>query len=433
MVKKGSNVIRAVFPTGIPLKLKMPKKPKVNPHVSLKSTVYSRFPSEYINGPKQPTREERKRLPQWGLSQFAFDELQRKTPIRTGRSVWMSQDRWNSLSSSEREELRRATKIFSLKRRNLLLRLDLNLPCANEKSDEDLHSRNSQDIQFSASENNPSPPKPPWVDRQTVPHIQPTESSTVTSDKVLRPTAPDLYKKPPGRNSPVPRRINSNSEVVDLAQPLTISSFSPDRDSSADSSDSIRIHNSVSLSLNEGSDSSTVVGAIPTEFSCPRENLPTDSFYVDERSEEVFSSTHSIEQLCFKEMSSQASEECIAGDVSALEPYGIELSVPNGESRPPIKAAEIHQFKRDSAVKEWVLNNAHGVCECCSEPAPFKSADGQPYLEVHHLRRLADGGSDSVSNAVALCPNCHREIHYGQDSYQLMRQLYRCLKRLISE
>jgi 5-methylcytosine-specific restriction enzyme A len=40
--------------------------------------------------------------------------------------------------------------------------------------------------------------------------------------------------------------------------------------------------------------------------------------------------------------------------------------------------------------------------------------DGTPFLEVHHLRTLADGGSDRVSNAVALCPNCHRQMHYGK-------------------
>ena len=27
--------------------------------------------------------------------------------------------------------------------------------------------------------------------------------------------------------------------------------------------------------------------------------------------------------------------------------------------------------------------------------------DGKGYLEVHHLKRLADGGSDTIENAVA--------------------------------
>ncbi|WP_444959398.1 HNH endonuclease [Microbulbifer sp. ZKSA002] len=42
------------------------------------------------------------------------------------------------------------------------------------------------------------------------------------------------------------------------------------------------------------------------------------------------------------------------------------------------------------------------------------TAEGEPFLEVHHLRRLADNGSVTITNAVALCPNCHREFHYGK-------------------
>ena len=41
--------------------------------------------------------------------------------------------------------------------------------------------------------------------------------------------------------------------------------------------------------------------------------------------------------------------------------------------------------------------------------APFIKENGAPFLEIHHLKRLADGGSDTISNTVAICPNCHRE------------------------
>ncbi|WP_413817679.1 HNH endonuclease [Pseudomonas viridiflava] len=34
-------------------------------------------------------------------------------------------------------------------------------------------------------------------------------------------------------------------------------------------------------------------------------------------------------------------------------------------------------------------------------------------MEVHHKIRLADGGLDTLENAVALCPNCHRATHYA--------------------
>lgn len=71
-------------------------------------------------------------------------------------------------------------------------------------------------------------------------------------------------------------------------------------------------------------------------------------------------------------------------------------------------------FVRNSDVIAEVLMRASGVCELCASPAPFiRKSDGSPYLEVHHRVRLADGGEDTVGNAVALCPNCHRREHYS--------------------
>jgi 5-methylcytosine-specific restriction endonuclease McrA len=71
-------------------------------------------------------------------------------------------------------------------------------------------------------------------------------------------------------------------------------------------------------------------------------------------------------------------------------------------------------FLRNPDVVAEVLSRAAGVCEACKKPAPFKRADsGVPYLEVHHKKRLADGGNDTVENAIAACPDCHREAHYG--------------------
>ncbi len=60
---------------------------------------------------------------------------------------------------------------------------------------------------------------------------------------------------------------------------------------------------------------------------------------------------------------------------------------------------------------QLVRGRAGGHCEYCGNPAPFKTAEGEPYLEVHHLRSLARGGKDDFENLVALCPNCHRRMH----------------------
>lgn len=71
-------------------------------------------------------------------------------------------------------------------------------------------------------------------------------------------------------------------------------------------------------------------------------------------------------------------------------------------------------FQRNPDVIAEVLIRANGICEKCNNKAPFyRASDGTPYLEVHHLIRLADGGEDTVENAIAVCPNCHKELHFG--------------------
>lgn len=51
------------------------------------------------------------------------------------------------------------------------------------------------------------------------------------------------------------------------------------------------------------------------------------------------------------------------------------------------------------------------MCQLCGLPAPFTTHEGEPFLEIHHIVPLADGGTDTPGNVVALCPNCHRRIH----------------------
>lgn len=106
---------------------------------------------------------------------------------------------------------------------------------------------------------------------------------------------------------------------------------------------------------------------------------------------------------------------------------------PIGNLTPKSSTTEITQFQRDASVKAWVLREASGKCDCCKSLAPFNGTDDMPFLEVHHVRQLADGGSDTVSNAVALCPNCHRELHYGIKASSLVASLYESISRLIRE
>ena len=108
-------------------------------------------------------------------------------------------------------------------------------------------------------------------------------------------------------------------------------------------------------------------------------------------------------------------------------------NAPTGIKEPAQSYVSVTQYTRDPQVKAWILDNANGVCESCRISAPFLNPNGQPFLEIHHLRRLADGGSDTISNTVALCPNCHRELHYGINSNSVKKVLYDKIKRLDQE
>lgn len=81
----------------------------------------------------------------------------------------------------------------------------------------------------------------------------------------------------------------------------------------------------------------------------------------------------------------------------------------------PVKVhAMTEVYLRNADVVAEVLDRAAGQCERCTKAAPFmRRKDGTPYLEVHHRKQLAHGGEDTIENAIALCANCHRELHYG--------------------
>ncbi|MCS0405631.1 HNH endonuclease [Vibrio parahaemolyticus] len=83
-------------------------------------------------------------------------------------------------------------------------------------------------------------------------------------------------------------------------------------------------------------------------------------------------------------------------------------------TKPKVVYRLVQDYRRDPDVVAEALYRAEGFCEKCKEKAPFiKHSNGEPYLEVHHIIPLSQGGLDSLENVISLCPNCHREIHFG--------------------
>ena len=86
-----------------------------------------------------------------------------------------------------------------------------------------------------------------------------------------------------------------------------------------------------------------------------------------------------------------------------------EYILKSASKTPEQKTVTVQVYIRNPHVVASVLLRADGTCENCHSKAPFfRKKDDSPYLEVHHKIQLADGGNDSVENAIALCPNCHR-------------------------
>lgn len=116
--------------------------------------------------------------------------------------------------------------------------------------------------------------------------------------------------------------------------------------------------------------------------------------------------------------------------VRALRKRGTAI-VPMGQATPERVGTRIVEFKRDPAVKAWVLEFADGKCELCRKPAPFWDDDANPFLELHHVEPLAAGGPDTIANAAAVCPNCHRACHHSHRRVKLTATLYRQCPRLL--
>ncbi|MCW1402857.1 HNH endonuclease [Novosphingobium sp. MW5] len=100
-----------------------------------------------------------------------------------------------------------------------------------------------------------------------------------------------------------------------------------------------------------------------------------------------------------------------------------------GNTKPKRGSYSANFIVRDDRVRKSVLKRAQGRCEHCGELG-FKRPDGSHFVEAHHIISLAEQGPDTLDNVIALCPNHHREAHFGESWEQLESELKAKLAKL---
>lgn len=88
-------------------------------------------------------------------------------------------------------------------------------------------------------------------------------------------------------------------------------------------------------------------------------------------------------------------------------------------------------YPRSIAKAQKALARANYICEYNHCHKSFEKAiDGNTYVEPHHLIPICEHmhfekSLDHRANIVALCSNCHNEIHYGKYRNRIIEELYK--------
>lgn len=107
------------------------------------------------------------------------------------------------------------------------------------------------------------------------------------------------------------------------------------------------------------------------------------------------------------------------------------LVPPEPESKVDRRPVAGMTYVRNPVYRVRALQRAQGNCELCGQPG-FTMPDGRTFLETHHVIPLSDGGPDVKDNVAAICPNHHREAHYGSRALEIRHKLQAHLRRQVS-
>lgn len=111
------------------------------------------------------------------------------------------------------------------------------------------------------------------------------------------------------------------------------------------------------------------------------------------------------------------------------ESYGIHVDDQFIDAPAKQKELTSTSYVRNPECRRAVLLRSNGFCEYCGMPG-FIKHNGKTYLETHHIVPLAENGHDHPSNMIVLCPNDHREAHYGSNKSLLLGRFLAAVQSL---
>lgn len=106
-----------------------------------------------------------------------------------------------------------------------------------------------------------------------------------------------------------------------------------------------------------------------------------------------------------------------------------------------VKVAAASNWQRDDRCIKTAIRNAGFRCELNPRHVTFERENGSAYLEGHHLVGMRHQGLfknvslDNPANIVALCPNCHRLMHFGTatDRTKALKMFYKARKNRLAK
>lgn len=128
-------------------------------------------------------------------------------------------------------------------------------------------------------------------------------------------------------------------------------------------------------------------------------------------------------------------------EVKEANVYDSEDDINKSNNREPVLKSGLesnHRYSTDPRLAKTAIKKAEYVCELSGKVgeshSTFESVHGTKYLEAHHLipmKAQKDYVSlginlDRLENIVALCPNCHKAVHYGtrEEKVRYLKPLY---------